>query len=349
MELSFFAEMAWKSALIAGAALGLAYVLRSRAAADRAMVLRIGVAMLLLLPLIAVALPALKIEALPAPAPVPALSAPAYEAVAPSVLPDTSASGASISSLPDAGLQPAGPTIWDDPTPLVLLAYLGGLLMVGGRLLAGLWMLRRWTRDAREIDCPDWLASFERTRWDAANGDRVRLLASDTVPSPLSWGWRNPVILIDPDTLAQADEADAILAHEMAHVARGDWAALMLTRIAATLFWFNPMVWLLEREIVQQAEEAADCEAARCVEPTRYAQTLLSWAQVGGHALPANSIAPRDSALGRRVKAILDRRLRERASGSALARFAVMLCVLIAAPVAAMKLVQAAAPQAPEA
>ena len=71
MELSFFAEMAWKSALIAGAALGLAYVLRSRAAADRAQVLRIGVAMLLLLPLIAVALPALRIEALPASAPAP--------------------------------------------------------------------------------------------------------------------------------------------------------------------------------------------------------------------------------------------------------------------------------------
>ena len=51
--LEFFAEMGWKSALIAAAALGFAAVLRSRAASDRALVLRIGVAMLLLLPLIA--------------------------------------------------------------------------------------------------------------------------------------------------------------------------------------------------------------------------------------------------------------------------------------------------------
>ena len=150
---------------------------------------------------------------------------------------------------------------------------------------------------------------------------------SDTVPSPLSWGCVRPVILIDPDTLAEPQEADAILAHEMAHIARRDWVALMLTRIAAALFWFNPVVWLLEREIVQQAEEAADCEAARCVEPARYAQTLLSWAQVGGRALPANSIAPKGSALGRRVRAILDRRVRERPAGSALTRLAVMLCV----------------------
>jgi len=336
MDVAFFAEMAWKSALIAGAALMLAYALRSRAAADRALVLRIGVTMLLLLPLIAVALPVLPIEAWAA----PAAQAPVYYLPGPEVQLVQAAGG---------GLQPVQPTIWDDPTPLVLLAYLGGLLMVGGRLLAGLWVLRRWTRDAGAVTCPEWLAAFERARRDAVDGGRLRLMVSDAVPSPLSWGLFRPVILIDPDTLAEPGEADAILAHEVAHVARRDWLALMLTRIAAALFWFNPLVWLLEREIVQQAEEAADCEAARCVEPARYAQTLLSWAQVAGRALPANSIAPKGSALGRRVKAILDRQLRERPTGSALTRIAVMLCIVIAAPVAAMKLVQAAAPQAPEA
>lgn len=340
MDASFFIQMGWKSALIAGAALMLAYVLRSRAASDRALVLRIGVCMLLLLPLIAVALPVLPVTAWAAPeaAAVPAL-APALSYIpGPDVqLPD----------LAGAGMQPAAATIWDDPTPLVLLAYLGGLLMVGGRLLAGLFLLRRWTRGARDVTCPLWLAAFERT----GGGESLRLMVSDEVPSPLSWGWRRPVILIDRDTLAQADEADAILAHEVAHVVRRDWLALMLTRVAATLFWFNPLVWLLEREIVQQAEEAADCEAAAYVEPARYAQTLLSWARIGGRALPANSIAPKGSALGRRIRAILDRRTRERPSGSAWTKIAALTCIGIAAPVAAVQLVQAAraqpAPPAP--
>jgi beta-lactamase regulating signal transducer with metallopeptidase domain len=337
MDMAFFGEMAWKSALISGAALSLAYLLRSRAAADRALVLRLGVTMLLLLPFIAVALPALQIEAWAAPEPValdtfyvptPELQATATDALA---------------------LEMPAPTIWDDPTPLILLAYLGGLLMVGGRLLAGLYMLGRWTRSAREVDCPEWLHAFDQSRWAAADGERVRLLVSDAVPSPLSWGWRNPVILIDPDTLADPDQAAAILAHEIAHVARRDWPVLMLTRVAATLFWFNPLVWLLEREVVQQAEEAADCEAAHCVEPTRYAQTLLSLAQVNGRLIPANSIAPSGSALSKRVRAILDRRLRERPSGSAWTGIAAVLCIGIAAPVAAMQLVEAArAPEAPQ-
>src|SRR5688500_211406 len=149
MDLSFFAEMAWKSALISAAALLLAYTLRSRSPADRALVLRIGIAMLLLLPLIALWLPALEIVAFAAPEP-PAL---------PYALPAT------LDLAGFAGMPAPEPTIWDDPTPLVLLAYLGGLAMVGSRLAGGLWTLRRWTCAARDVECPEWLAAFERVKW----------------------------------------------------------------------------------------------------------------------------------------------------------------------------------------
>ena len=333
MDLFFFAEMAWKSALIAGAALALAYGLRSRSASDRALVLRVGVTMLLLLPFVSLWLPALEIVAFAAPEPAPSL-----DSLPPEVR---------MALLSGASAAAPEPTIWDDPTPLVLLAYAGGLAMVGSRLLAGLWTLVGWTRRAREVTCPEWLAAFDRVRWGISNAESVRLLVSDEVRSPLSWGWRRPVILIDPDTLDQPEDADAILAHEAAHVARRDWPVLMLSRLAATLFWFNPLVWKLEREIVQQAEEAADVAAAERVEPARYAETLLSWARANT-MVPANSIAPSASALGRRMKAVLDRRLRERPSDSGWTALAILLCIGVAAPVAAAQLV-AAAPQPPAA
>jgi beta-lactamase regulating signal transducer with metallopeptidase domain/F0F1-type ATP synthase membrane subunit b/b' len=337
MELSFFAEMAWKSALISGAALAFAVLLRSRAAADRAMVLRIGVAMLLALPLIVLFLPALEIVAFAAP------EAPAFPAAYAGL---SAADLAALPPLPE-------PTIWDDPTPLILLAYLGGVAMVGGRLLVGLFMLHRWTRAARDVTCPEWQAALDRVRWSAGDAESIRLMVSDLVKSPLSWGWLRPVILIDPDTLDEPEDAEAILAHEVAHIARRDWLSLMLARVAATLFWFNPLVWMLEREIIQQAEEAADLEAAQRVDPARYAETLLSWARFNG-MVPANSIAPTSSALGRRVRAVLDRRTRERPTGSVWTRIAMIMCLGIAAPVAAAKLVAAtqeppAAPEAPAA
>ena len=68
MSFEFFIEMAWKSVLISGLALLIVTLLRSRSPADRAAVLRLGLVMLFLLPLVAVALPALEVETTAAPA-----------------------------------------------------------------------------------------------------------------------------------------------------------------------------------------------------------------------------------------------------------------------------------------
>ncbi|HEX9964618.1 MAG TPA: M56 family metallopeptidase [Allosphingosinicella sp.] len=338
MSYDFLIEMAWKSAAIAGGALILAAMLRSRAAADRGAVLKVAVALLLALPAIALFAPALEIEtpaAAPAapPAAAPAAPAPVELAAAGPALPPPAA--------PRSG-------DWDDPSLLFFLLYLGGVAMVAGRLLAGLWTLRRWTRASSEVEAPEWRSALARSGGEALG---IRLLACDEASSPLSWGLRRPVVLLDHDTLRMPEEADAILAHEVAHVARRDWPSLILSRLAVALFWFNPLVWRLDREVAHQAEEAADSDAAARVEPARYAQTLLDWARLSGSpALPANAIAAGEPGLSRRVKAILDGRVARR-SGSAWAVAAMLGCAAFAAPVAALDFVPEApeAPPAPEA
>jgi beta-lactamase regulating signal transducer with metallopeptidase domain len=328
MSFSFLFEMTWKSALIIGAALMLVTLLRSRSAADRAAVLRLAVTLLLLLPMIALFLPALQVEMAAEEAqPLP------FEA------PLAAANTAPVEIAP---LQPVPATIWDDPSALIGIAYLGGVLMVAFRIAAGLWTLRRWTAGAQPVTERVWAETLERARSDSAAGAKVKLLVSDESPSPLSWGLLNPVILLDRDTLERPQDAEAIIAHEMAHIERRDWLTLMMTRVAVTLFWFNPLVWLLEREIVQQAEEAADTYALGRVEPAHYAQTLVSCAQ---HAvpLPANSMAPIKGGLGRRISAILDGRSSSRKSGSFWTLAAMLGCTAFAAPLAAIELVPAIA------
>jgi beta-lactamase regulating signal transducer with metallopeptidase domain len=341
MSIEFLVQMAWKSALIAGGALAIAALLRRRSADERAAVLRTGVALILALPLLVWALPALQVETWAAPAPAPIVTTPAFEtgAVPPmAVLPMSSA---------DLAAQPAvaAPSVLDDPTPLILLAWLGGIAMVALRLLAGLWTLRRWTRSGQPVECPAWRAAFEAEAGRSPRLRKVRLLVSDA-PSPLGWGWLDPVVLIDRDTIRSPEEAEAVLAHELAHVERRDWLVLVLARIAVALFWFNPLMWLLERRMIDEAEEAADARAVARVEPARYAQTLLTCAQTFP-GVPATAIA--DTGLARRVKAVLEGKLR--ASTPRRVRTAMALCVLAAAPVAALKPVAASldAPPAPEA
>lgn len=329
MSIEFLAEMAWKSALIAAGALAIAALLKSRSPNERAAVLRTAIALILMLPVLTWLLPALEIVTSAAPEP----AAPAT--LTPEMLAAMAAAPAQSS---------AAPIIQDDPTPLILFAWLGGMAMVGFRLLAGLWTLRRWTRTASEVECPEWLETFEMLGGQAPAARGVRLLVAD-VPSPLGWGWLNPVILIDRDTIRDPGEAEAVLAHELAHVERRDWLVMILARIAVAIFWFNPLMWLLERHLVDEGEQAADARALARVEPARYAQTLLSCAR---HypGLPATAIA--DSGLARRVRAVLEGKVRDGGGGSrGRAWAAALLCILFAAPVAALKPVAAAPEAAP--
>ena len=150
-------EMAWKSALISGGALALAAAPPVALAAPTGRWCSAsGSRMLLLLPLISWLLPALRDRRLRR-----ARGARRRRAAAAR----TARRAARRRGRADAAR--AEPTIWDDPTPLVLLAYLGGLAMVGVRLLAGLWPARPLDARGERGDCPRWLAAFEQPRWAA--------------------------------------------------------------------------------------------------------------------------------------------------------------------------------------
>jgi len=331
MNFDFLLELAWKSALISGAALALATALRRRTAGERSALLATAAALIVALPVITLLLPAL-----------PVVTRTVHEAAPVALTPEMLAY---MASAPAA--KPAG--VLEDPTPLLELIWAGGAAMVLARLLAGLWTLRRWTRAGEPVTHPLWQEALERTAAEAGVRRPVRLLRAD-VSAPLSWGAFRPVILIDPDTAREPEEAEAVLAHEIAHVARGDWLVLILSRLAVAFFWFNPLMWLLERQIVREAEEAADARALVHVEPARYAQTLLTCAQqYTALRLPASGMA--DAALGQRVRAILERRLAVGAPNPRWIRMAVLAVAAIAAPIAALKPVEAVikAPQAPAA
>jgi beta-lactamase regulating signal transducer with metallopeptidase domain len=138
------------------------------------------------------------------------------------------------------------------------------------------------------------------------------LLASGGIASPISWGALRPKILLNTDAVVTRADADAIVTHELAHVAQADWLKLMLVRVSVALFWFNPFVWLLAREAHQLREEAADdAVLAADVEDTAYASLLVSAArlQSNGLLLGVHGVAPARDSLAQRVRRVLDRDL----------------------------------------
>ncbi len=113
-----------------------------------------------------------------------------------------------------------------------------------------------------------WLSALARAQRRMGFKHGTALLTSNELASPISWGLMRPVILLNTRAVEASGEAEAIIAHELAHVARMDWVKLLLARIATALFWFNPLVWMLAREAHQLREEAADDAVLAPTSPT---------------------------------------------------------------------------------
>ena len=196
-------------------------------------------------------------------------------------------------------------------------AILGrGLLLVWGtvaglmimHMLAAVLRLQRLASVAALVTAPAWCASLARLRARDGVKRQVTLLVSDRVRSPLSWGLRRCVIVIDPVSLRTASP-DAVLAHELAHIARHDWPVMLFARALVALYWWHPLMHLLQRTLAHDIECAADdAVLASGILASEYAQTLVS---VSRHAFApgaATGLAGRGAALVARIGGLLEAR-----------------------------------------
>jgi len=137
----------------------------------------------------------------------------------------------------------------------------------------------------------------------AIDRQRLRLAESPSVRVPLTIGFWKPLILLPADWRAWEDwKLRAVLVHEWTHVRRRDWAVAAVASFAKCIFWFNPLVWWLERKLSSLAELASDEASVRYSgDSQRYAETLLQFAAdarrghrwIGGVAMAQHKIALR--------------------------------------------------------
>ena len=116
----------------------------------------------------------------------------------------------------------------------------------------------------------------------------------DCVDIPLLWcAGRRPTVVLPMRLLRELDDQQAamILAHELAHLRRRDHWVRDVELIVSTIYWWNPLVWVIRRWI-HQAEDLC-CDAwVRWAFPDctkRYAELVLRAAE----SLNASRIAAR--------------------------------------------------------
>ncbi len=152
----------------------------------------------------------------------------------------------------------AGGETWTAYRLLLLAVGLGTLVRLAW-LGLGLSRLRSLRRDAvLAALSPAVSRAFE----DA--GTRARLLVSGRVEGPVTFGWRDPVILLPAGVLELAPEAQrGIVCHELLHVRRRDWLCALFEEAVRALLWFHPAVWMLLARIALSREQVVDREVVR--------------------------------------------------------------------------------------
>ncbi len=157
---------------------------------------------------------------------------------------------------------PAEVAPWRWPAVLVAIAATGmslGLL----RLVLGLWAIRQsWSR-SRPVNEPDMLKLVEQLQAALGVKAPVAVHESADLTTAATFGWHRPVLLLPPDWNAwTTEQRRAVVAHELAHVSRGDFAAWLLARFSVTMQFWHPLVHALAGRLQLQQELAADAAAA---------------------------------------------------------------------------------------
>ena len=338
-------DLAVKASLLLAFGAVCVLLLRHASAASRHAVWTTVFVALLLLPLARVVMPEWSVIELPARfRAVPAGQAPVVS---------SSAEGDLQTQVPDSrGADGGGGWLTRrDPAGALIGLWLAGLVAGALWIGAGVWSTRRLERLARPMD-------DERVRGRARQAAEwlgvrrsIRLLAVSNDSMPVTWGLRTPRVLLPEVARAWSDERlDAVLTHELSHVVRGDAMSHLVARVATTVWWWHPMMWVAARAARLERERACDdlvlTTGARASDYAADLVTFVTSLQPPVADSPAVLAMARRSQLEGRVMAILENGVNRKGVTQA-GILAAMLVMVLVWPLAAAR--PALPPQEPQA
>ncbi len=200
----------------------------------------------------------------------------------------------------DAG---SGPVLAAPTPPEFILSHIWawGFCLLTLYSLGAYLLLARRARGAAPVP---WQGSSP-----APDLGRARLLCLDGIRGPMLCGILSPKILVPPAFFALPEEhRRMILAHELAHLRRGDNVLKLVWTLTLYLHWMNPFVWMFYRLFVTDMEAACDeaaLQGAGQVQRAAYAALLLDMTALARGPFAGGFLAFGESALSQRVKSIL--------------------------------------------
>lgn len=213
---------------------------------------------------------------------------------------------------------------------VVLVAIAAGLV----RLAIGLRAVGLLRGQSMPVTEPAMLALVEALRAELGITAPVAVRESAALTTPATVGWCRPLVLLPPGWRTWTDrEARVVLAHELAHVARGDYLSGVIAHASVALHFYHPLAhWFLSRMRLQQELAADDWGARLAGGSPVYLATLAEMAlRQADRPLrwPARAFLPARGTLMKRIEMLRDHKPHRQPAASPAFRTAT--CAILAA------------------
>ena len=169
--------------------------------------------------------------------------------------------------------------------PLLLALWFAGVLCLSLRFAGGLVVVHRLKRARTGPGVLAWQERLSLLCQRLRVSRPVRLCESALVDVPTVVGWLRPVILLPATALTglSAEQLEALLAHELAHIRRFDYLVNLMQTTIETLFFYHPAVWWVSSQVRQEREHCCDDLAvAVCGNVLTYARALTALEDLRG-------------------------------------------------------------------
>lgn len=217
----------------------------------------------------------------------------------------------------NSGPPEAPPAVPAQPAPPETETDLWGVLSavwLSGALILLVWRITAYQRfsqslraGCRQVSDPALLDRLAQVRAEAGVGRPVELYVNPAAPSPMLLGLLRPRVVLTTLEMPERDFRYTLL-HELVHCRRRDLAYKWLVQAVVCLHWFNPLAWLMAREIGRACELACDEAVLQALDdPGRraYGDMLLRAAGTRGPLPGSAPLSENGKLLKERLTAIM--------------------------------------------
>ncbi|HEX8494445.1 MAG TPA: M56 family metallopeptidase [Pyrinomonadaceae bacterium] len=192
--------------------------------------------------------------------------------------------------------------------PWLVCGWLMGALFLSLRFIGGWVVAQRLKRRQTHRLSRRWQDAATRLSQRLRLSKPVRLCESSLVEVPTVIGWLRPVVLVPASLLIglPAQQVEALLAHELAHIRRHDYLFNLLQTIVETLLFYHPAVWWVSRQVRVEREHCCDDLAVQaCGDVLVYARALTELEQMRVRASGQLALAANGGSLLERIRRLV--------------------------------------------